>query len=61
MKNNEELIIQIPTSKRETVQFSLSVANTEKYTPVRAELDFLENKCVEITNNKDVSVLYLDF
>lgn len=61
MKNNEEIILQIPTGIKEAIQIPLSVNDTEKYTPDSKELDLIKNKCIEITKSNNVSVMYLDF
>lgn len=61
MNNNEELIIQIPVNENEALQIFLNAENTEKYLPKASELKLLESKCVELTNSRDVSLLYLEF
>ena len=61
MKNNKEIILQIPTGIREAIQIPVGIKDTERYTPNSKELELIRDRCVEITKSNNVSVMYLDF
>lgn len=57
--NNKELVLQIPANNKEIIEISLG--DTDKYVTNSQEVEAIKEKCVEISKNNQVRVLYLDF
>lgn len=57
--NTEEVVLQIPALGDEIIE--ICVTDATKYIADSKELEMIKSRCVEVSNNKDVSVLCLEF